>query len=40
MAKRLFDMSASLTACILLAPVFLVVGLLIKKGSDGPVLFK
>jgi exopolysaccharide biosynthesis polyprenyl glycosylphosphotransferase len=39
-AKRLFDMLTSLSACIVLAPVFLVVGLLIKRGSDGPVLFK
>ncbi len=39
-AKRLFDMLASLAACLVLAPVFVVVALLIKRGSDGPVLFK
>ena len=39
-AKRLFDMFSSLAACIVLAPVFVVVSLLIKFGSDGPVLFK
>lgn len=39
-AKRSFDMSVSLLACIALAPIFAIVALLIKKGSDGPVLFK
>jgi len=39
-AKRSFDMFISLMACIALGPVFAVVALLIKKGSDGPVLFK
>lgn len=39
-AKRLFDMLVSLAASVVLAPVFLVVALLIKKGSPGPVLFK
>ena len=39
-AKRLFDMLSSLAACIVLAPLFIVIALLIKKGSDGPVLFK
>ncbi len=39
-AKRTFDMMASFVACLTLAPVFGIVALLIKKGSDGPVLFK
>ena len=39
-AKRAFDMTVSLLACIALSPIFAVVALLIKKGSDGPVLFK
>jgi exopolysaccharide biosynthesis polyprenyl glycosylphosphotransferase len=39
-AKRLFDMLSSLAACIVLAPVFVVVALLIKVTSEGPVLFK
>lgn len=39
-AKRSFDMLSSFVACVVLAPVFAVVALLIKKGSDGPVLFK
>lgn len=39
-AKRLFDMLSSLAACIVFAPLFIVIALLIKKGSDGPVLFK
>lgn len=39
-AKRVFDMLASFIACVVLAPIFALVALLIKKGSDGPVLFK
>ncbi len=39
-AKRTFDMLMSFMACVVLAPVFAIVALLIKKGSDGPVLFK
>jgi exopolysaccharide biosynthesis polyprenyl glycosylphosphotransferase len=39
-AKRTFDVVTASVACLFLAPVFAVVALLIKKGSDGPVLFK
>ncbi len=39
-AKRLFDMLGSLAACLVLAPLFVLVGVLIKTSSHGPVLFK
>lgn len=38
-AKRAFDIAAALTGLILLAPLFLVVAILIKLDSKGPVLF-
>lgn len=38
--KRTFDFVLSLFAILLLSPVFLVVTLLIKLSSRGPVLFK
>lgn len=37
--KRTFDVAASLAAIIVLSPVFLLVALLIKLTSRGPVLF-
>lgn len=39
-AKRLFDVLASTTALIILAPVLLAVALAIKLTSNGPVLFR
>ncbi|HPG41675.1 MAG TPA: sugar transferase [bacterium] len=38
--KRLMDLFISLTALIILAPVFLIVALIIKIESPGPVFFK
>ncbi|MEZ5818293.1 MAG: exopolysaccharide biosynthesis polyprenyl glycosylphosphotransferase [Hyphomicrobiaceae bacterium] len=38
--KRIFDFVLSLVGLMLLAPVFLVVGLLIKLDSPGPVFFR
>lgn len=38
--KRLFDLVLGLIAVIVLAPVFLVIALLIKLDSEGPVLFR
>jgi lipopolysaccharide/colanic/teichoic acid biosynthesis glycosyltransferase len=38
--KRLFDIAVALGALLLLAPVFLLIGALIKLDSSGPVLYK
>ncbi len=38
--KRMIDFTVSLAALILVLPLFAVVALLIKAGSDGPVFFK
>ena len=40
MIKRLFDITVSLIGLIILIPVFIVVAILIKLDSPGPVLFK
>jgi lipopolysaccharide/colanic/teichoic acid biosynthesis glycosyltransferase len=40
MNKRLFDLTASLAGLVLLAPLFLLVGLWIKLDSPGPVFFR
>jgi lipopolysaccharide/colanic/teichoic acid biosynthesis glycosyltransferase len=40
MLKRCFDMTSSLVGLILISPVFLIVPLLIKLDSKGPVFFK
>ena len=37
--KRVFDLIASIFSLIILAPLFLIVALLIKIGSKGPVFF-
>jgi lipopolysaccharide/colanic/teichoic acid biosynthesis glycosyltransferase len=39
LAKRLLDTAAALIGLIVLAPVFAVVGLLVKLDSPGPVFF-
>ncbi|MGG7213305.1 sugar transferase [Clostridium nigeriense] len=38
--KRIFDFIASLIGCIILAPVFIIISILIKLDSKGPVFFK
>ena len=38
--KRLFDIIMSLIGLILLSPVFLIIAILIKIDSKGPVFFK
>lgn len=38
--KRVFDFTMSLIGTILLVPLFIVVGVLIKLDSKGPILFK
>lgn len=40
MYKRAFDFSAALLGLLCLAPLFLVVAILIKLDSDGPVFFR
>lgn len=40
MVKRIFDVISSFIGIVLLLPIFLLVALAIKIGSDGPVLFK
>jgi Undecaprenyl-phosphate glucose phosphotransferase len=37
--KRLFDIVAAASALVLLSPLFLIVAVLIKRDSPGPVLF-
>jgi lipopolysaccharide/colanic/teichoic acid biosynthesis glycosyltransferase len=39
-AKRLMDILAALCGLILLSPFFLIVGLLIKRDSPGPVFYR
>ena len=38
--QRLFDVAVSLTALVLLVPVLVVIALLVKLGSPGPVLYR
>ncbi|MCL6485848.1 MAG: sugar transferase, partial [Janthinobacterium lividum] len=40
MIKRLFDLVASAAGLLLLAPVFLVIAIAIKRESPGPVFFR
>lgn len=40
MAKRLFDVFASLVGLLLLTPVFVLIALWIKADSTGPVFFR
>ena len=40
MAKRAFDVSAAVAGLLCLSPLFLVVAVLIKLDSDGPVFFR
>lgn len=39
-AKRLLDITAAIIAIILLSPLFVVIGIMLKLDSPGPVLFK
>ena len=39
-SKRLFDLLLVILGLLLLSPVFIIISLLIKKDSNGPVLFK
>lgn len=39
-AKRILDVSVSLTAVVLLAPLFLLIGLAVKWTSPGPAIFR
>jgi len=39
LSKRLFDLSLSITALVFLSPLFLVVAILIKLDSKGPVFY-
>ena len=38
--KRIIDVVGSLVALVMLSPVMLVIGLLIKSEGDGPIIFK
>ena len=38
--KRFFDICSSACAIVLLMPLWIIVAIAIKRGSDGPVLFK
>ena len=38
--KRLFDILASFIGIVLLFPLMIIVGIMIKLTSKGPVLFK
>lgn len=38
--KRFFDICSSACAIVLLIPLWIIVAITIKRGSDGPVLFK
>ncbi|MCK5917542.1 MAG: sugar transferase [Cocleimonas sp.] len=40
MEKRIFDLFFVSIGVLLLLPVFLVISILIKRGTDGPILFK
>jgi lipopolysaccharide/colanic/teichoic acid biosynthesis glycosyltransferase len=39
-AKRLFDLTVALAAVLILLPLFMVIALLVKLTSSGPVLFR
>ncbi len=38
--KRIFDLFFSIVGIILFSPFFIIIPILIKRESDGPVLFK
>jgi lipopolysaccharide/colanic/teichoic acid biosynthesis glycosyltransferase len=39
LVKRLFDVAISLLGLMLLLPIFLVIGILIKRHSPGPIFY-
>jgi len=39
-SKRLFDLCASLAGLVVLSPLFLLIAILIKRDSSGPVFFR
>ena len=39
-SKRLFDLCASLAGLVVLSPLFLLIAILIKQDSSGPVFFR
>jgi len=39
-SKRIFDLCASLSGLVLLSPLFLLIAILIKRDSSGPVFFR
>jgi lipopolysaccharide/colanic/teichoic acid biosynthesis glycosyltransferase len=39
-AKRGLDMVASLILLVILSPIMVIIGIMIKWGSDGPVMFR
>ena len=39
-AKRIFDLACSLTGLVFLSPFFLIIAILIKQDSPGPVFFR
>lgn len=39
-AKRLFDILLVVPSLLLLLPIFLIIGIIIKRDSQGPVVFK
>lgn len=38
--KRIFDFIASFVGCIIISPIYIIIALLIKLDSKGPVFFK
>jgi lipopolysaccharide/colanic/teichoic acid biosynthesis glycosyltransferase len=40
LAKRLFDLAVAIPSLVLLSPVLLVIGVLVKVDSRGPVLYR
>lgn len=40
LTKRFFDLTASVIILILLAPLLVTLALIVKLGSDGPIIFK
>src|SRR5690349_11807637 len=40
MAKRAFDLTASVISLLVLSPLFLVIAMVIKRGSSGPVFYR
>tara|TARA_B100001287_G_scaffold226189_1_gene195904 strand:- start:31974 stop:33371 length:1398 start_codon:yes stop_codon:yes gene_type:complete len=38
--KRLFDLNFSILAILLLSPIFILLSILIKMGSNGPIIYK